>query len=64
MSRHPEPGAGAEYEDPRDSSCDMCGKTVYTGLLHQVTFGNSLSWWCSACWERHEARRKAMGDAA
>lgn len=64
-SRHPEPGAGAEYADPRDSSCDYCGRTIYTGLLHQITLGGSLSWQCSECFARTQQRyAEQTGEAA
>lgn len=60
-SRHVEEGAGREYADPRDATCDYCGKVVYTGLLHQSKFGkNSLAWLCDECFLRSQSRYDAM----
>jgi len=55
MSRHVEPGAGAEYADPRDGHCDLCGHTIYSGLLHQQKHGGSIAWLCSDCVARQES---------
>ena len=63
-SRHVEEGAGAEYVDRRDTSCDLCGKTVYNGSLRVETNGLTILWKCGACRERDEARWRSMvGEA-
>lgn len=59
-SRHVEEGAGREYVDPRDYSCDYCSKTIYGGLLHQVTLGRSISWLCPTCFDRMQDEYERM----
>jgi hypothetical protein len=54
-SRHPEEGAGREYADPKDYSCDRCGHTIYGGLLRQVIKDWRVWWLCEACWRREKA---------
>lgn len=51
-SRHAEAGAGAEYVDPRDFTCDHCGRTIYYGLLHQLTLDHNINWFCETCYQR------------
>lgn len=55
-SRHFDGGAGAEYLDPRDRSCDYCAKDIYDGSLRSVTIGGSTSWLCGACFARQQER--------
>lgn len=54
MSRHVEEGAGAEYADPRDYTCDYCARMTYRGLLHQVNLGGSISMLCDSCFQRQQ----------
>jgi hypothetical protein len=63
-SRHVEEGAGAEYVDPRDFTCDYCARTVYQDVLRTVNIGGSLSHLCPTCHERQEDDYQRMTGAA
>lgn len=59
-SHAPTEGADSEYVDPRDSQCDYCGKTVYSGQIRPVKIGTSLSWLCDPCHDRQEQQYQEM----
>ncbi len=52
--RHAEEGAGCEYVDPRDYTCDYCGHTIYQQLLIQVTRNDRIRWLCDTCYQRQQ----------
>ena len=65
MSSRHQPIAGAdsaEYADPRDVTCDYCGRLFYQSLLHKSTIAGTYMWRCEECYQRDLARYDAMLD--
>ena len=62
-SQRPENGADSELverADPRDSTCDYCGRMVFGGGIRPVSIGTSISWLCDACHDRQEQQYQEM----
>lgn len=58
-SRHaPTNGADSEREwaNPFDSTCDMCGRTVWDGSLRPEHMAGSTLWKCAVCRARDQQR--------